>query len=302
MAEAEADAGADGHGLDELVAQVRQSAAGEDALSRLDAAVVTSADMMARADRLLDLFVARARDDGRSWTEIGNRLGVSKQAARQRFAGRTSTSTRSSDPQLRPRLRACLAKAEREAEADGSTEVGTHHLLAGLLAEGVAAAILERLGVTAPAVREAAHRLFGPPTAPMTTTPPMSAEATCALEAAAHNAATTSADGQSERGMVGTEHLLAMLICDPGSRARRVLNHLGTDIAAIKRELACYVTFNPRARRHRWWQHRAQAAGCSFCGRPQATAGHLVTGPGVRICASCVRIATEVLDSERRAT
>jgi hypothetical protein len=47
-------------------------------------------------------------------------------------------------PQLRSRLRACLAQAQREAEAERSTEVGTRHLLAGLLAEGVAAAILDR--------------------------------------------------------------------------------------------------------------------------------------------------------------
>src|SRR5215208_6510429 len=64
---------------------------------------------------------------------------------------------------LRPRLRACLDQAQREAQADGSTEVGTHHLLAGLLAEGVAAAILEKLGVTADVIRDSGHRLFGPP-------------------------------------------------------------------------------------------------------------------------------------------
>ncbi len=40
-----------------------------------------------------------------------------------------------------------------EARTDGAAEIGTQHLLAGLLAEGVAAAILERLGVHADAIR-----------------------------------------------------------------------------------------------------------------------------------------------------
>ncbi len=58
--------------------------------------------------------------------------------------------------------------------------MGTRHLLAGLLAEGVAAAVLERLGVRAEAIRAASHRLFGPPAnTPSADIPPMSAEATC---------------------------------------------------------------------------------------------------------------------------
>src|SRR2546423_1417833 len=70
--------------------------------------------------------------------------------------------------------------------------------------------------------------------------PPMSAEATCAVDAAAHHAATASPDSPCPQ--VRTEHLLFVLALDPGGRARRVLGDLGTDIAAIKRELECYVT------------------------------------------------------------
>ena len=44
-----------------------------------------SAEHAAAADRLLDHFVAHARGSGMSWTDIGARLGVTKQAARQRF-------------------------------------------------------------------------------------------------------------------------------------------------------------------------------------------------------------------------
>lgn len=60
-------------------------AASDDSLDQLDAALATAAQLTSRADAVVDAFVARARRDGRSWTEIGVRMGVSKQAARKRF-------------------------------------------------------------------------------------------------------------------------------------------------------------------------------------------------------------------------
>jgi Clp amino terminal domain, pathogenicity island component len=58
-----------------------------------------------------------------------------------------------------------------------SLRVETHHLLAGLLAEGVATAILERLGLTAEAIRDSGRHLLGPPWPATNQVPPMSAEA-----------------------------------------------------------------------------------------------------------------------------
>jgi ATP-dependent Clp protease ATP-binding subunit ClpA len=219
-------------------------------------------------------------------------LGVSKQAARKRFADRVQSTF---PYQFRPRLRACLDQAQREAQADGSTEVGTHHLLAGLLAEGVAAAILEKLGLTAEAIRDSGHRLFGPPLPATDAVPPMSPEARCALDAAAHSARSDAPDSNAAQ-VVGTEHLLAVLALDPGSRARRILNDLDIDIAAIKRELNCYVTLKPRRRRRHGGKFRGYEA-CSFCGRPGSEAGQLVAGPGVWICASCVSLAVDVINA-----
>lgn len=42
-------------------------------------------DRSAEVDRLTDKWVARARRDGFSWEAIGSALGVSKQAAQQRY-------------------------------------------------------------------------------------------------------------------------------------------------------------------------------------------------------------------------
>jgi ATP-dependent Clp protease ATP-binding subunit ClpA len=108
--------------------------------------------------------------------------------------------------------------------------------LAGLLEEGVAAAFLENLGITAEAIRDSGRRLFGSPLSATDRVPSMSAEAKCALDAAAHIARTNARDSNSG-DVVGTEHLLAVLALDPGSRARRILNDLDVDIAVIKREL-----------------------------------------------------------------
>ena len=243
-----------------------------DAAGLLDAAAAISAEHAADADRLLDHFVTHARGTGMSWTDIGARLGVSKQAARQRFADPGPTGVLPFAARPAPRLQTCLDQAGREARVDGAAEVGTHHLLAGLLAEGVAAAILERLGVHPQAIRDSSRRLFGPPSdSPTDQTPPMSTEATRALDAAAHSAAVNNSGGG--RPEVGTEHLLAVLALDPGGRARRVLNELRVDIAAIKGELQCYITLNP-TRPPRWWKRRPPAKpGCSFCGRPAPAVG-----------------------------
>jgi ATP-dependent Clp protease ATP-binding subunit ClpA len=275
---------------EEFVAHIEQST--DSPLQRLDEAIALGEALAVKADQITDHFVRQARESGESWTSIGDRLGVSKQAARKRFADRVQSTF---PYQFRPRLRACLDQAQREAQADGSTEVGTHHLLAGLLAEGVAAAILEKLGLTAEAIRDSGHRLFGPPLPATDAVPPMSAEARCALDAAAHSARSDAPDSNAAQ-VVGTEHLLAVLALDPGSRARRILNDLNIDIAAIKRELNCYVTLKPRRTRRHGAKFRGHEA-CSFCGRPGSEAGQLVAGPGVWICASCVNLAVDVVNS-----
>jgi hypothetical protein len=276
--------------FDQLVARVEQAAS--QPLERIEAAAAVRATVDADADRVMDRFVTRARDEGVSWTAIGERLGVSKQAARQRYSSRVETLA----PQLEPRLRACLAQAQREAEADGSHQVHSQHLLAGLLAEGAAAAILEKVGLTTALIRAAGEHLFGPPGAPPSAAPGWSAGATAALEAATHLARANR--GNLRQPCVGTEHLLAALTLDGGSRARRVLNELNRQLnkdaaAEIKRELACYLDPNPPRRRRRGKFRNAGA--CSFCGRT-AEVGQLVAGPDVWICAACVHLATEILD------
>jgi ATP-dependent Clp protease ATP-binding subunit ClpA len=278
--------------FDDLINQVEQQAANAEPAALLDAAAAVSAEHAAAADRLLDHFVTHARSAGMSWTDIGARLGVTKQAARQRFTHTAPAAVMPFAAHPAPRLQACLERAAQEAHADGAQEIGTQHLLAGLLIEGVAAAILERLGVHAEHIRDASHRLFGPSTpTPRDDIPTMSAEATCALDAAAQNAAANTTDTSPPE--VRPEHLLAVLALDPGSRARRVLNELHVDIAAIKGELQCHISVNP-TRPARWWKRRPTGHACSFCGRTSEP-DLLVNGPGIAICRPCVALAADIL-------
>jgi hypothetical protein len=279
--------------LDELTAHVAARSHSDDSLDRLDAALIVAAHLDRQADALVDLFVASARAAGHSWTDIGARLGVTKQAARKRFTDLAPTA-----PVLPPgvtlgaRLRTCLAAAERHAQQVGAAEVHTEHLLAGLLAEGVGAAILDKLGVTADAVTVSALRLFGTgqPQPATDRTPPLSADATCAIEGAAHHVQAVA----PERPVVsvGTENLLLVLAMDPGSRARRVLADLNADIALIKKELACHTPLHPR-RPRRFQRLRRRPPTCSFCGTAETATRRLAHGPGVAICGTCAERARQ---------
>jgi hypothetical protein len=273
-----------------LATAVRARAPGTP-LDRVEAAMAVGEELASGGDELVGRFVAEARDAGCSWTEIGERMGVSKQAARQRFVQQAEMPAAAglrSPGRLEPqdRLLACLEAARREAAADGAGEVGTHHLLAGLFEEGVAAAILEKVGVRVDAVRAAARDLLPSSGSPREAPTPESAEARDAI----HRAETLARRGGS--GYVGTEHLLGALALDPGSRARRVLVSLQVSIPAIKKELECYISPGRRRRRGRG---KTAARACSFCGKPGGAGLRLVAGPGVYICAECIGLCNEIL-------
>jgi len=270
----------------ELADGIRQRAPG-DSLDRVEAALAITAELAETGDTIIEQFVTEARRAGRSWTEIGERMGVSKQAARQRFASQPAAAP-AAGLERRPRLVACLDAAGRAAAADGAAGIGTQHLLLGLFAEGVAAAILEQVGVRPEAVREAAAEMFPGGGQPASGAPPESAEARTAV-CRAESIAT-----QAGHDYVGTEHLLAALILDPGSRARRLLLRLDVSIPAIKRELDCYV--RPRGRRRRGGKAAAQT--CSFCGKSRTVSLRLVAGPGVYICAECIALCNEILAAD----
>lgn len=269
---------------EQYIAEVRARAAeGADPINLVGVAVTVGHELTHAGDLMLERVVHEAHQAGYSWTQIGDQLGISRQAARQRFAPGPMQVLDADMLEVLPRLQACLDRAVAEGQEDGSAEIDTQYLLLGLLHIGVAAAALDRLGVTRSGVREAMRELFDEPPGPSERAPELSVDAEDALAGARWLAK------RGNQPYVGTEHLLFCMALDPGSQARRVLNHLGVDAAAVKRELEGCLPSPPRRRRRR---DTSQA--CSFCGRT-LHATRLVGGPGVCICEGCVQRAATTL-------
>src|SRR5215469_17719358 len=93
--------------LPDLMRAVEQRA-GSYPLDRVEAALGVSEELASGADELIGHFVTEARQAGCSWTQIGERIGVSKQAARRRFTLLPGQAQPGS-PKQQPRLVACLA-------------------------------------------------------------------------------------------------------------------------------------------------------------------------------------------------
>src|ERR1700754_1783637 len=69
--------------LDDLIAAIKKGH--PDVLDQLSDAVIAADHLGEVADHLIGHFVDQARRSGASWTEIGQSMGVTKQAARKRF-------------------------------------------------------------------------------------------------------------------------------------------------------------------------------------------------------------------------
>src|SRR3954463_9017659 len=100
-------------------------------LSRLSAAVLAAERLDRVGDEVVDHFVAQARAEGASWSDIGQCMGVSKQAAQQRHVAPRSAPT--APYEEADTLRGLMRRAEDEARALGHRYVGTEHLLLGVL-------------------------------------------------------------------------------------------------------------------------------------------------------------------------
>lgn len=126
-----------------------------DPLDRVAAAAALKDQMESLGDELLDHFVKEARDQGCSWNQIGEALGVTRQAAQQRHGGgllgRVIDGLRAGRFQrFTPRARAAVIGAQTAARDRGHDQVGTEHVLVALYeaaGRNLGVAALERLGV-----------------------------------------------------------------------------------------------------------------------------------------------------------
>jgi hypothetical protein len=203
--------------LDELISSIeRTHPQGTD--DQLVAAVIEAAHLADVADRLVGHFVDAARRGGLSWTEVGECLGVTKQAAQKRFVIRDELTLLTA---FTAKARQSVLQAEREAAALGHAAVEPAHLLLGLLDVPNCLATLELLSTLDDSqIREVATTtLTGVETRDgAISSPPLSEAAINVLECATDVAA------KLQHGYVGTEHILLALLdsATPGRLARKL--------------------------------------------------------------------------------
>jgi ATP-dependent Clp protease ATP-binding subunit ClpA len=246
--------------LQELIETVRQDSPSDDLLDLLVTASSTVAQLEDLNDALLGHFVDRCRRAGRSWSEISNALGVSKQAVHKRFSGALAGRVISSGSPLTlerctARARSTLSAASHAARSLGAGSVGSEHLLLGLFGEpdGLAAKALSAMTVSRAAVEAALHgasasqgtRCQQATTGPADTAAPpglpFSPEAAAALRDALAEAL------DRAHNYVGTEHLLLGLYRNPGNRAAKILGSLGAGHAEAEVRISEMLGgFSPR--------------------------------------------------------
>ncbi|MGD9798512.1 MAG: Clp protease N-terminal domain-containing protein [Acidimicrobiia bacterium] len=143
--------------LQDLIGRVQLDAPDEAPLTRLRTAAELVDDVTGVADATLGYFVDQARRAGHSWSEIGESLGVSKQAAQQRHARAAEGMTSVTFERFTDRARTVVALSESVARDLGHVHVGTEHVLLAQLSvpEAIAGQVLLEAGLTVRSVRRA---------------------------------------------------------------------------------------------------------------------------------------------------
>jgi hypothetical protein len=185
-------------------------------LTTLQTASVLVQGLADVGDAALGYFVDQARHAGHSWSEIGDALGVSKQAVQQKHMVRISLGPNTPTVEhLTPRARRVVSEAEAIARSWGHAYVGTEHVLLALYREpeGLAAQILVALKFSRKkAESEVARRVErGPGTweGVPNFTPRVIAAFSSALSSAL----------ERNHNYIGTEHLLLGLVRGNGVAA-----------------------------------------------------------------------------------
>jgi Clp amino terminal domain, pathogenicity island component len=212
--------------LQELIAQVDTDVAGDE-LAKVTEARARANTLAGVGDQLIDHFVSRARDSGMSWSQIGGALGVTKQAAQQRWMSPTFS-------RFTERARRAVVTAEGIAREMGHASIRPGHIVLGLLAAegGAAADVMVQLagsgrdakaggGATAETIRKRVVRAIPPGNEKQPTHIPFEPEPKEAMKQALDQAL------ELGHNYIGTEHLLLGLLRVPDGQGAQLLSELG---------------------------------------------------------------------------
>ena len=214
--------------LTELIANVAADAASTDPLVRLATASAMAADLTETSDSLVGHFVDQCRAAGRTWAEISDSLGVTKQAAHKRYSTMPPNMGR-----FTPRARDVFTGSIAVARGLGHGYIGTEHLLLGLFPPGgLAAELLAESGITESNVATAVLAAAPSGTAELAEPPPFTPRAARVFSGALEEALTMG------HNYIGTEHLVLALFRDPEGLAAKILAESGATHADFKERIA----------------------------------------------------------------
>jgi hypothetical protein len=216
--------------LDDLIDHVLELHPEGDVLQHLSDAVDTANFLGDLSDHLIGHFVDQARRAGASWTDIGQHMGVSKQAAQQRFVPRVTE-----DPdfpaggrlsRFTPRSRAVVESCRALADERGDKEIGCEHMLIALIdqSEGLAAQAILALAAPLETVRAAAESLLSS-RGRHSGKPRFGRGAKKTLELSLREAL------HLGHNYIGTEHLLLGILRNDSERAAILLQGFGMSVA-----------------------------------------------------------------------
>ncbi|QMU70519.1 Clp protease N-terminal domain-containing protein [Streptacidiphilus sp. P02-A3a] len=203
--------------LADLIARLDEELPDANDLTCITEARLRAQTLSDLGDQLVDHYVSKARQEGASWSEIGDAIGVSKQAAQQRHS--PAAFERFTDLN-----RHSIVLAQEAARTHRHDFIGTEHLLLGLLGEprGLAYEVLVAKTASEQLIREAIEAAM-PPAGEKSLRGHIAfrPESKQALEQARRASIDLGHD------WVGTEHTLLALIRTEESPAAQILRDLG---------------------------------------------------------------------------
>jgi ClpA/ClpB-like protein len=182
--------------LKDLIRAVRDKTRSCTELERLDVAVQYGELVKNIGDDLVGHFVEEARAAGASWAQVGERLGVTKQAAHQRhvyraprlFDRRSRSSGQGPFKRFTKEARGLVVTAQDEARSLRHNYIGIEHLLIALSEDAAAGPLLRAAGASRGAILEQVRSIVGEGTGTPSGPIPFTPRAKRALELAARAA------------------------------------------------------------------------------------------------------------------
>lgn len=224
--------------LADLIARLDEELSDANDLARISEAHLRAQTLANLGDQLVGHYVGKAKQAGASWSEIGEAIGVSKQAAQQRHA--PIAFERFTDLN-----RHSIVLAQEAARTHKHDLIGTEHILLGLLGEprGLAYEVLMVKTGSEQGIRNAIEEAM-PPTGKKALRGHIAfrPESKEAIEQARR------ASADLGHSWVGTEHMLLGLIRAEESRAAQILRNLGFTSDELHETVKTEITKRSAAR------------------------------------------------------